>query len=33
MAFIKRLLQLAFTADTNFIVTTLILVGKIVQEK
>ncbi len=33
LAFIKKLLQLCFNAQTNFVVTSLILIGKIFQEK
>lgn len=33
LAFIKRLLQLCFEAQSNFIVTCLILVGKVIIEK
>lgn len=33
LAFLKRTLQLCFTAQPNFIVTTLIMIGKIVEEK
>ena len=32
-AFIKRMLQLCFTAQANFVVTTLIMLGKVVEEK
>lgn len=33
LAFLKRLLQLCFTAEPNFIATTLIMIGRIVKEK
>lgn len=33
LAFIKRLLQLCFTAQANFIVTCLILINKVIMEK
>jgi hypothetical protein len=33
LAFIKRLLQLCFEAQSNFIVTCLILIGKVIIEK
>lgn len=33
LAFIKRLLQLCFEAETNFIATCLILVNKVILEK
>ena len=33
LAFIKRLLQLCFEAQSNFVVTCLILIGKIISEK
>ena len=32
MAMVKRLLQLCFKAPVNFIVTCLIMVGKIIDE-
>mgnify|MGYP000156218486 CR=1 FL=1 len=33
LAFLKRMLQLCITAQANFIVTTLIMIGKIMEEK
>jgi hypothetical protein len=33
LAFIKRLLQLCFEAQSNFIVTCLILINKVILEK
>ena len=33
LSFIKRLLQLCFEAQSNFIVTCLILIGKVIIEK
>ncbi len=33
LAFIKRLLQLCFEAESNFIATCLILIGKVIQDK
>lgn len=33
LAFIKRLLQLCFESESNFIVTCLILINKVVLEK
>lgn len=29
----KRMLQLCLTAEANFIVTTLIMLGKVIEEK
>lgn len=33
LAFIKRLLQLCFESESNFVVTCLILIGKVIAEK
>lgn len=33
LAFLKRMLQLCFTAQANFIATTLIMIGKVFEEK
>lgn len=33
MAMCKRLLQLCFHANSNFIITTLLMLDKIIQEK
>lgn len=33
LAFMKRMLQLCFSAQANFIATTLIMIGKILEEK
>lgn len=33
LAFLKRILQLCMTAQANFIVTSLILIGKIFENK
>jgi len=33
LAFIKRILQLCLPAQSNFIVTTLLMIGKLIDEK